>query len=85
MANVTTSHASQTKHKTNTPQFAAIRKGRFIVSRSKRRRRLEMRSFAEGAVEHPAQRQKVSEIKRTLALLDTLPRPHHHHQEAHTV
>ncbi len=52
------------------------------MSRSRRRRRQEMRSFAEGAVEHPAQRQKAADIRRTLSILDSLPRPQHHHWEA---
>ena len=52
------------------------------MSRSRRRRRQEMRSFAEGAVELPAQRLKSSEIRRTLSILDSLPRPQHHHREA---
>lgn len=43
-----------------------------------------MRSFAEGAAEFPAQKLKASEIRRTLALLDSLPRDRNQDREART-
>ena len=65
----------------NESQILFNGKWRSILSRSRRRRRQNLRSFAEGSVELPAQRHKAADIRRTMAILDALPRQQNLHRE----